>query len=90
MAGNDLFFVAGGLGIAPLRSLINYVMDNRKDFGKVDILLGCRTPQDMLFGDEVDLYLIDDADRYFVSPGMQFLENYVLQKPVDISFSIPY
>ncbi len=56
MSGNDLLFVAGGLGIAPLRSLINYVMDNRKEFGKVDILLGCRTPSDMLFGDEVAVW----------------------------------
>jgi NAD(P)H-flavin reductase len=53
MTGNDLLFVAGGLGIAPLRSLINYVMDNRKEYGKVDILLGCRTPSDMLFGSEI-------------------------------------
>jgi NAD(P)H-flavin reductase len=53
MAGNDLLFIAGGLGIAPLRSLINYVIDNRKEFGKVDILLGCKTPSDMLFGSEI-------------------------------------
>ena len=53
MTGNDLLFVAGGLGIAPLRSLINYVMDNRREFGKVDILLGCKTPTDMLFGEEI-------------------------------------
>lgn len=53
MTGNDLLFVAGGLGIAPLRSLINYVMDNRREFGKVDILLGCKTPKDMLFGNEI-------------------------------------
>lgn len=53
LEGNDLLFVAGGLGIVPLRSLINFVMDNRRDFGKVNILLGCKTPQDMLFGDEV-------------------------------------
>ncbi|MCX5791013.1 MAG: FAD/NAD(P)-binding protein [Elusimicrobia bacterium] len=56
MTGNDLLFVAGGLGIAPLRSLINYVMDNRREFGKVDILLGCKTPTDMLFGDEIALW----------------------------------
>jgi NAD(P)H-flavin reductase len=53
MTGNDLLFVAGGLGIAPLRSLINFVIDNRREFGKVDILLGCKTPTDMLFGDEI-------------------------------------
>lgn len=54
LEGNDLIFVAGGLGIVPLRSLINFVIDNRRDFGKVDILLGCKTPQDMLFGEEVE------------------------------------
>lgn len=52
LKGRDLIFVAGGLGIAPLRSLINYVIDNRRDFGKVSILLGCRTPDSMLFGSE--------------------------------------
>lgn len=54
LEGNDLLFVAGGLGIVPLRSLINYVIDNRRDFGKVNILLGCKTPKEMLFGDEVE------------------------------------
>jgi sulfhydrogenase subunit gamma (sulfur reductase) len=54
LEGNDLLLVAGGLGIAPLRSLIKYVFDNRRDFGKVHILLGCRSPQDMLFLDEVE------------------------------------
>ncbi|MBN2058123.1 MAG: FAD/NAD(P)-binding protein [Candidatus Saganbacteria bacterium] len=54
LEGNDLLFVAAGLGVVPLRSLINYVIDNRRDFGKVTILLGCRTPQNMLFADEVN------------------------------------
>lgn len=54
LEGNDLLFVAGGLGIVPLRSLINFVIDNRRDFGKVNILLGCKTPKDMLFGDELE------------------------------------
>jgi sulfhydrogenase subunit gamma (sulfur reductase) len=56
MEGNDLLFVAGGLGIVPLRSLINYVIDNRRDFGKVTILLGCKDPESMLFGDEVSTW----------------------------------
>jgi sulfite reductase subunit B len=53
MHGNNILIVAGGLGIVPLRSLINYILAKRKDFGDVQILLGCRTPKDMLFGDEV-------------------------------------
>ncbi|CAK0751988.1 Sulfhydrogenase 2 subunit gamma [Gammaproteobacteria bacterium] len=53
LEGNDLLIIAGGLGIAPLRSLINYILHNRRDFGKVHILLGVRTPKDMLFPDEL-------------------------------------
>jgi len=52
--GSDLLFVAGGIGIVPLHSLINYTIYNRRDFGKVNILLGCNKPEDMLFGDELD------------------------------------
>jgi sulfhydrogenase subunit gamma (sulfur reductase) len=54
LEGNDLLIIAGGLGIAPLRSLITYVLDNRRDFGKVHILFGCKEPQEMLFGDELE------------------------------------
>jgi len=56
LEGNDLLLVAGGLGIAPLRSLINYVLSNRRDFGKVHILLGCKSPKEMLFVNELDLW----------------------------------
>ncbi len=57
LEGNDLIMIAGGLGLAPLRSLINYVIDNRRDFGKVSILLGCNTPKSILFGDEIDQWM---------------------------------
>ena len=53
LKGKDLLFIAGGLGIAPLRSLFNYVLDNRKDYGRVILLYGCKEPREMLFGDEV-------------------------------------
>jgi sulfhydrogenase subunit gamma (sulfur reductase) len=53
MAGSNLLIVAGGLGIVPLRSLIRYILAKRKDFGDVQILLGCKTPKDMLFADEI-------------------------------------
>ncbi len=52
MHGNNILIVAGGLGIVPLRSLVNYILDNRRDFGEVQILLGSKTPKEMLFGDE--------------------------------------
>lgn len=51
--GKDILFIAGGLGLAPLRSLINEVLDERGNFGEVTILYGARTPQDMLFSEEL-------------------------------------
>jgi sulfhydrogenase subunit gamma (sulfur reductase) len=52
MRGRDILFVAGGLGLAPLRSLINYVFDRRQDFGHLTILIGARTPAELLFREE--------------------------------------
>lgn len=49
----DLLFVAGGCGMAPLRSLIQYVFRNRKEHGKTEIIYGCRTPKDMFYKEEV-------------------------------------
>jgi NAD(P)H-flavin reductase len=54
LKGNDLILVAGGLGIVPLRSFINFVIDKRRDFAAVNILLGCKEPKDRLFRDEID------------------------------------
>jgi NAD(P)H-flavin reductase/NAD-dependent dihydropyrimidine dehydrogenase PreA subunit len=53
LKGKDLLFIAGGLGIAPLRSLFNYILDNRKDYGRVILLYGCKEPRELLFGEEL-------------------------------------
>jgi len=53
MKGKDILFVAGGIGLVPLRSLINYVLDKRSDFGRVLILFGAKTPAEQLFLDEL-------------------------------------
>jgi len=60
MKGQDVLFVAGGLGLAPTRSLIRYVLDKRKDFGKVTILVGARDPSLLLFRDELDAWVARD------------------------------
>lgn len=53
LKGQDLLFIAGGLGIAPLRSFINYTLDNRDDYNEINILYGCRKPCEQMFEDEV-------------------------------------
>ncbi len=53
LKGKDLVFIAGGIGLAPLRSVINYVIDNRADYGKVDIVYGSRSADDLVGLDEM-------------------------------------
>jgi sulfite reductase subunit B len=63
MKGQDVLFVAGGLGLAPTRSLIRYVLDKRDDYGKVTILVGAREPDLLLFRDELEDWTgRDDAE----------------------------
>lgn len=53
--GKNILFVAGGLGYAPLRSFMNYVVEKRKDFKEVHILYGTRDPNFVLYKDEIAL-----------------------------------
>ena len=56
MKGKDILFVCGGIGIVPVRSAINYVLDHRQDYGKVFILFGAKCPDDCLFVNETRKY----------------------------------
>jgi sulfhydrogenase subunit gamma (sulfur reductase) len=56
MKGHDVLLVAGGLGIAPLKSLINHIHDERHAFGKVTIFYGSRTPDEILFRRQFDMW----------------------------------
>ncbi len=53
LEAHDLLLVAGGLGMAPLRSLLHYALDRRPRFGRLTLMYGARSPAEMLFRDEV-------------------------------------
>jgi len=53
LRGHDLLFICGGIGLVPVRSAINYVLERRGDYGELNILLGTRTAADRLFTDEL-------------------------------------
>ncbi len=56
MMGKDILFVAGGLGLAPLRSMINYVLEERNYFRRIIILYGVKNPGEILFSDEFEIW----------------------------------
>jgi sulfhydrogenase subunit gamma (sulfur reductase) len=56
LKGKNLVFVGGGIGLAPLRSLIWNVIDNRDKYKKVDIVYGARTPLDLCFSYDLEAW----------------------------------
>ena len=54
--GKDVLIVAGGIGLVPMRSLINYVLDNRGVFGRLIICYGSRSDGELLFKDELQMW----------------------------------
>jgi NAD(P)H-flavin reductase len=53
LKGKDLLFVAGGIGLAPLRSVINYCRANRANYGSIDIVYGSRSKDDLVDYNEI-------------------------------------
>ena len=49
--GRNLVFVAGGIGLIPLRSCIVYALAHRQDYGRIQIFLGARSPRDLMYRD---------------------------------------
>ncbi len=61
-AGKDLLFIAGGIGLAPLRSVINYCRHYRDRYGKIDIVYGSRSKNDLVDYNEKENEWMKDGD----------------------------
>ena len=89
LAGKNLVFVAGGIGLAPLRSVINYVRDNRDKYGRVDIIYGSRSKEDLVYYDEIvnewmntpdfHVHLTIDREQENWDGHVGFVPNYIAE-----------
>ncbi len=82
MKGKNILFVGGGIGLAPLRTLILFMLDNRQDYKDITIIYGARSDADLCYKedlkewgerDDVNLILTVDAN----SPGPPIREGFV-------------
>lgn len=91
--GKDLLFVAGGIGLAPLRSVINYCRHHRKNYGKIDIVYGSRSMQDLVDYNEIvtewveedgiDVHLTIDREQPEWTGHVGFVPNFVKELGFD-------
>jgi len=66
-AGKDMLIAPGGLGLAPARSLIDEIIDNRANFGRLIILYGARNPSELLFEKDRQAWAKRDDIEYLVT-----------------------
>ena len=59
--GKNIIYVAGGIGLIPLRSSIVHVLQHRDDFGRILLLYGARTSKDLMYTDMIDKWLKTDG-----------------------------
>ena len=91
--GKDLLFIAGGIGLAPLRSVINYVRHFRKNYGKVIVVYGARSADDLVDIREIktewmneenfDVYLTIDRPQEDWDGHVGFVPAYVKEIGLD-------
>ncbi len=60
--GNDLLFLAGGLGLAPLRAFIQRALLRRDRFHRIVVLIGARQPSELLFREDIERWRSRDDD----------------------------
>ena len=65
--GKDVLIVAGGIGLVPMRSMINYVLDRRDEFGRLIICYGSRSDKELLFTDEMESWRRDPGVDFHVT-----------------------
>jgi NAD(P)H-flavin reductase len=97
-AGKDLLFIAGGVGLAPLRSVINYCRHYRDRYGKIDIVYGSRSKDDLLDYKEiidewatdagVNVHLTIDREQEGWDGHVGFVPNYVKELEPDVKKTV--
>ncbi len=91
--GKDMLFIAGGIGLAPLRSVINYCRHYRDRYGKIDIVYGSRSKDDLVDYKEiieewqtdegVNVHLTIDREQEGWDGHVGFVPNYVKELGFD-------
>ncbi len=65
--GKDVLFVCGGLGLAPLRSLIRWCLEHRRSFGRLITLYGAKNPGELLFQNELEQWKRGDQMEFHLT-----------------------
>ena len=86
LKGKNLLFIAGGLGLAPLRSAILDVLDHRDEYKDIFILFGCQDPSQRLFISDLRTWKKRNDILFYETVDTTEFSNYLELTHMDISF----
>ncbi len=52
--GKNVFFIGGGIGMAPIRTVMLHLLEHKEDYGKISLLYGGKSPQDLAYSYELE------------------------------------
>jgi sulfhydrogenase subunit gamma (sulfur reductase) len=70
--GRDIVVIGGGIGLAPLRPVIDHILQYRKDYGKLEIIFGARTPDDILYKEDLRIWESDKNISLYTTIDVPF------------------
>lgn len=79
--GQNLLFIGGGIGMAPMRSILNFCLDNRSDYADITTIYGARTPGDLCYTYEFDNWRKDASLYLTVDAGDESWKGHVSHVP---------
>ncbi len=98
LAGKDLLFIAGGIGLAPLRSVINYARDKKENYKSVQVIYGARSMNDLVEYKEileewekdpfVEVNLTIDREQEGWNGHVGFIPNFVKELNPDVAKTV--
>lgn len=98
LKGKDLLFIAGGIGLAPLRSVITYCMAHRENYGTIDIVYGARSMDDLVYLEElqnewpkckdVNVHLTIDREQEGWDGHVGFIPNYIKELNLSVDKTV--
>ena len=96
--GKDILVIAGGIGLAPVHSVVDYMLAHRSDYGRIQVIYGSRSKQDLVFlkqlqeewahAPNLDLNLTIDRAQDDWDGHVGFVPPYVTEMNPDPSMTV--
>ena len=89
LKGKSLLFIAGGIGLVPMRSSILYAFQHREDYKNISILFGCKDPTQRLFTNELEEWKKRDDIIFHETVDTTDLSTYIELTHMELSYRGP-